>query len=137
MTRIASSLIATAFAWLALSATAAAEPRLKQVVEVDGAVVTLGDLFDGAGSYAPRSAMAAPPLGESLTLDLGTVYDIAHTQGLAWRPIAAFDRVVVKRAARNLPETDIMEALSAALREAGAGERFDIDISTTQNIFYP
>lgn len=130
MTRTAISLIAAALAWLALATAVAAEPRLKPIVEVDSEIVTLGDLFDDVGAYAPRSAMAAPPIGESVTLDLATVFDLAYAQGLAWRPAAPFDRVVVRRAARTLPENDILEALSAALRESGAGDRFEIDLST-------
>ena len=115
-----------------LAATAAAaagpEPRLRPVVEVEGAVVTLGDLFEGAGAGAGEPVLAAPAPGERLLVSIRQAFDLANDHGLGWRPVAPFDHVVVTRAWRMLDRAEVVRALEASLRALGAGNTLRIEL---------
>lgn len=88
-----------------LSATAgppalAAQPvSLKaETVDSDG-VVTLGDLFDGAGSAAAVRVAAKP--GLSVVLDAGAVQQLARRAGLNWPNPQGIRRIVVRTGAES------------------------------------
>lgn len=86
-----------------LSATAAA-PALAalpvtlkaETVDADG-IVTLGDLFDGAGSASAVRVAAKP--GLSVVLDAGAVQQLARRAGLNWANAEGIRRIIVRTGA--------------------------------------
>ena len=80
-----------------LAAFAAQPVTLKaEAVDSDG-VVTLGDLFDGAGSAAAVRVAAKP--GLSVVLDAGAVQQLARRAGLNWANPQGIRRIVVRTGA--------------------------------------
>lgn len=111
---------------LIATAAAAAEPRLKPVIEVEGSQVTLGDLFDNAGAIAGKAVMPAPRPGERFKLTIPQVFELANAHGLGWRPVTSFEHVTVQRAWRYLDEGRVRNGLMGALRHAGGGDRLNL-----------
>ncbi|WP_375267733.1 flagellar basal body P-ring formation chaperone FlgA [Phenylobacterium sp.] len=67
-----------------------------ETLDADG-VVTLGDLFDGAGSAAEVRVAAKP--GLSIVLDAGAVQQVARRAGLDWANAQGIRRIVVRSGA--------------------------------------
>lgn len=65
-------------------------------VDSDG-VVTLGDLFDGAGA-ADKTPVAAKP-GQSVVLDAGVVQTVARRAGLDWSNAEGIRRIIIRSGA--------------------------------------
>ena len=108
---------AVALAGVAHASTVA----VKSSTAVSSDVVTLGDLFIGAGEAASQPVAQAPAIGRSLVFDAARLTDIARAHGLLWRPTSRFDRAVVERASHVIGHEQIAQALSEALARAGAG----------------
>lgn len=94
---------------------------LRAMVSLTGGVVRLSDLFDDAGPNAERVLGPAPPAGTRITVAARQLAAIARQYGVAWQPLSADDQVVLERPARSMARTEIVDALRAALVEAGAG----------------
>src|SRR3990167_447542 len=91
-------LIAASAAWLIASpALAATSVVLRAEVLDDDGMVTLGDLFEGAGA-AGKGQVAAKP-GASTVLDAGAVQGLARRNGLAWANASGIRRIVVRSGA--------------------------------------
>ncbi|KQW70486.1 flagellar basal body ring protein [Phenylobacterium sp. Root77] len=90
-------LIAAAAALLASPALAGQPVMLKaEPIDSDG-VITLSDLFEGAGA-AGKIAVAAKP-GVSAVLDAAAVQGVARRAGLDWPNAEGFRRIVVRSGA--------------------------------------
>jgi flagella basal body P-ring formation protein FlgA len=90
-------LIAAAAALIAFPALAGQPVMLKaDPIDSDG-IITLSDLFDGAGA-AGKTPVAAKP-GASAVLDAAAVQGIARRAGLDWANAEGFRRIVVRGAA--------------------------------------
>jgi flagella basal body P-ring formation protein FlgA len=91
--------------------------RLKTSVVVEGAVLRLGDLFDGLGELAETPVARSPAPGSRVELDARWLAALADGHGVAWRPGSALDRTVVARASQTIGgrriETELRAALSA------------------------
>lgn len=87
---------ATLFAGAAL----AAQPVVLRAnpVDADG-IVTLGDLFEGAGAASSAVVTAGPRTGGSVVLDAARVQSAARAAGLAWANPAGVRRIAVRGAA--------------------------------------
>jgi flagella basal body P-ring formation protein FlgA len=124
--------IAMATAGLVLAAAAAAaaepEPRLRPAVEVERDLVTLGDLFEGAGARGSQPVLEAPVPGERTLVSIREAFDLANSHGLGWRPVAPFDHVVITRAWRTLDRDEVLREIARTLRGLGAGDNLDINI---------
>jgi flagella basal body P-ring formation protein FlgA len=96
--RVLASLIAAA-ATLALAGPALAGQAvtLKADVASDDSLVTLGDLFDGAGA-AGRVAVATRT-GASVVLDAGLVQTAARRAGLDWANAEGLHKIIVRAGA--------------------------------------
>jgi flagella basal body P-ring formation protein FlgA len=97
--RVLAALIATAAVFaltgaLASPAFAGQAVSLKAEVASDDAVVTLGDLFDGAGA-AGRVAVATRT-GASVVLDAGLVQAAARRAGLDWANAEGLHKIIVR-----------------------------------------
>ncbi len=68
--------------------------RADPVASAEG--VTLGDLFEGAGSSGGRVVAPSPRAGASTVLDAGRVQAVALAAGLEWDNAAGVRRVIVR-----------------------------------------
>lgn len=116
-----------ALSLLALPALAQAPaPRTQAVVEA--AVVTLGDIFEHAGPRAEATLGPAPAPGRRFVVESAQLAAIARDYGLAWRPMAGDERVVVERPGRAMRREEVLEPLRAELVALGADPELDLDI---------
>ena len=85
--------------YLAFSAALAhADPvTLRPRIEANGAAITLGDVFDGAGEAAGRAIAPSPPPGQMSTLSIPLLTAVASAAGLDWTPPAGATGVRVIR----------------------------------------
>lgn len=107
------------------SVSFAAQPvALKpEPVDSDG-VVTLGDLFDGAGAASGKTVAPGPKDGGAVVLDAARVQAAARAAGLQWPNAAGLRRITVRTggvATTGAPGAGMVEALVYA-RNLNAGE---------------
>lgn len=102
-------------------ALAAQEVTLRSQVVDDDGVVTLGEIFDGAGA-AGKVAVANKP-GATTVLDAGAVQAAARRAGLAWANAEGVRRIIVRSgsAAGGVAAKGNVEVLTYA-RSLNAGE---------------
>jgi flagellar basal body P-ring formation protein FlgA len=106
-------LISLAAALIAGPALAAPVVLREEIIDLDGQV-TLGDLFEGAGSVA--DIVVAKRVGPSAVLEASVVQIAAHRAGLTWANERGLRRVIV----RSVPtdgETQTAAARPAPVRQ--------------------
>lgn len=91
----------------------AATPRAS--VTVSGDEVTLGDIFDDAGTAADRVVMAAPAAGRSIVLDNATLTRLAHGNGLDWQPLSGNEFARITRTSQSFDAAAIGEGVIGTL----------------------
>ena len=120
---------AAAFAAIAIAtAASAAAPVNLRPEPASGPVITLGDLFDGAGAAAGVVVGNGAPAGLNAVLDAGQVQQIAHINGLDWANPTHIRRIIVHggaveaaAASTGGPAGKLVEVLTYA-RSLAAGE---------------
>ena len=112
----------------ALAASASAQTLRSDLVVVEGDIVRLSDIFDGANSDRP--VLRAPAPGRRVAVEIQQLSDIARANNLAWRPQTRFDRVLIERLGRTLEMSDILPALRQALALEGMRASDEIDIGS-------
>jgi flagella basal body P-ring formation protein FlgA len=118
---------------LLLAAPALAQgPAPRERVAVEGASVTLGDLFENAGPRAGTALGPAPGPGRTIVIEAPQLAAIARDYGLAWRPLSGGERVVLERPGRLLPREAVQDALRAELGPLGADPELDFDFNGFQ-----
>ena len=125
---LAAALATLAAGFIATHQASAAELRSR--VEIDGAIVTLGDLFDGAGDLAGRAVFRAPDLGVTGALPANEAVKAAVAAGLAVDRLPTFATVTVLRRAVTI-DIDTLKAMvaeAAAARLGAAVENIDVAI---------
>lgn len=126
------SAIAT-LAGLLLSGAAWAAPVLKADTVVTGAIVTVGDMFDDAGSAAEQALFRAPLPGTSGIVGLADIDAALNRIGIDAFDAAGLDGIRVSRAAAIVDEavlTDLITADLAARGIVGSGMSVDALFST-------
>lgn len=103
-------------------------PAARPLAVVDSPVVRLGDLFENAGPRAEQAIGAAPAPGRRMVLEVAQLAAIARLHGLAWRPMAANERVVVERPGRAIPREEIAATLREELGRLGMDPDADLDL---------
>jgi len=90
---------ALCFGVFALAAPAFADTpvTLRARIEANGAAITLGDVFDGAGAEAGRAIAPAPPPGQIARLSPQFLSAAASSAGLSWSPPGDLREVQVVR----------------------------------------
>lgn len=113
-----SARIASLFATLAASALlafAANAAELRPAVTVSGETVTLGDVFDNAGSAAPVVIANAPAPGYRSEISVSRISLAARRNGIDWRNDAGLTHVVVARNGVTVPDDDVANVVAAAI----------------------
>ena len=106
---------------------------LKQNVTVETRLVTLGDLFQNAGSFANKAVFRAPSLGQSGTIQADRVVDAALQAGLSKITTNNISVVRVERSSELITEADILNKLKAQLRAKGYVDttaKIDVELNT-------
>lgn len=110
--------------WLGLSGALAA--TLKPEIKVEGSAITLGDLFDDAGSAADVIVAAAPVPGQKIRLVSSRVEALARQNGLMWQRTTLQNHILVLRTGQVVRESELLEILAAAVREEGLAQTFNL-----------
>ena len=123
---LAAALAGLAAGFIATHQAAAAE--LRQRIEVGSGIVTLGDLFDGAGALAGRAVFRAPALGVTGALPAAEAVKAAVAAGLAIDSLPSFDSVAVVRRAVTVDAAAVtsLVADAAAARLGVAVDNLDV-----------
>lgn len=109
---LAAALASLAAGFIATHQASAAE--LRQRAEVDSAIVTLGDLFDGAGDLAGRAVFRAPDLGVTGALPAADAIRAAAAAGLSVDRLPVFTSVTVVRRSVTVDATTIKTLVTGA-----------------------
>lgn len=97
---------------IALPARGADVPALRTAVSVEGPIVTLGDLVEGAGDKAGIAVFRAPEPGTSGTVSADRILSAAAEHGLAALDATGIAAVSVSRLSRRIGEDDVARAVS-------------------------
>lgn len=119
-----------ALAIMALATTAQAEPMLRGDVTVDAAIVTVGDLFDGAGLLAETAVFRAPAPGTSGVLSLQDITAAVQAAGIETFQPSGFERIRVARAGVEIGQNLLSDLIAADLRSRGIlNADMDMDVA--------
>jgi len=108
-----------AFATLLFSASALAAPTLRGDITVTAAVITVGDIFDEAGTAAEDAIFRAPRPGTTGTVDLADIRAAAARIGIESFDNRGLDRIRVSRAATVIDQTALTSLIAADLKSRG------------------
>ncbi len=124
--------------------TAAAQAdalSLKSRIAVDGATITLGDLFANAGDKSDLVVTAAPAPGRSLVLSPRRLMSLVRKHKMSWRPQPGLRKIIVRRNSNLVSRQDLTAAIVEALAATQGHDRFmvrllnrrlEIHVPTTQ-----
>jgi flagella basal body P-ring formation protein FlgA len=127
--------LAAGLACAPLAAQGLVAPRGQ--AQVEGGVVTLGDLFDGLGPKAAVVLGPSPAPGRRFVIESPQLAIIARDNGLSWQPLAGDERVVVERPGRPLAREEVEAVLRAELTGLGADPALDIELTGFQAPMVP
>lgn len=111
-----------------------ATPRGEAIVAAD--VITVGDVFDGAGRYARHELAPSPALGSEMVLSAHDLTRISNAFGFGWRSQNGMEKTVIRRDAQEIDRFQIEAALQAKLAEALPGQRFETVFDSRGSVFY-
>lgn len=104
----------------------AAAISLKTSSEVEGDMITLGDIFTGLPKDAEKVLGAAPRPGQEMVLNARTLMRIAIALDLPWRPGNATDTVIIRRAVSILSRDMIRDTVHNGLEDQGVAGKFEV-----------
>lgn len=110
-------------------------PRSESVVTHD--VITVGDVFDGAGRHADHVLAPAPALGSEMVLSAHDLTRISDAFGFGWKPQSAMDKTVIRRDAQEIDRFQIEAALQEKLAAALPGQKFETVLERSSSLFIP
>lgn len=112
---------------------------LKRHVVLNGTDLTLGDLFDGAGTYAGKVVGRAPDPGQRYTLEARWLGYVARAYNLQWQPLTDDDRAVVERASQVVGAAEIKAYVLRALEpQLPTVDRYGVDLDPrTEQLHLP
>ena len=103
---------------------------LKQDVYLSDNVITVGDVFENAGSHADHVLAAAPAAGDTMVLGYNDLKRIADAFNYEWNATGA-DRIVLQRAVSEVDKSDITRLVEASVYDAlGETDNLEISIDT-------
>lgn len=112
---------------------------LKPTAMITGDVVKLGDLWDNLGPKAEVVLAGAPQPGKRIVADARWLSAVAEANAVDWKPVSAFDRIVIERAGQMVDIRLIEAELRDALAMDGLVGPFEVEISnrSSLNIMVP
>ncbi len=113
----------------AASAPAATLVTLRTGIVVEGTVITLGDLFDGAGERAAAKVASAPEPGDRSIFRAEAIASLARANGLDWLRPSGRRTVAVRRASRIVPRDEIIDQLGMALLDRTEFADLEIELA--------
>lgn len=116
-----------AAAALGAAATGATVPQDKSIIA--GGDVRLGHLFANIGDAADTVVAKAPAPGQRVTVHASELATIAERFGVDWKPRSFRERVVIERAADQVPMSDVQAALERALMEGPVDDSVEITLA--------
>jgi flagella basal body P-ring formation protein FlgA len=130
------TLFALAFAAAVLAAPALANtpadpavPTLKDTAAVEGDFVRLGDLIENIGTNAKTPVFRAPELGQTGTIQVYRIIEAARANGVSVFDTRGVSEVVITRAARTIPITEIERAVAeTAAKQIGIGDASNVSV---------
>jgi flagella basal body P-ring formation protein FlgA len=117
---LAAFIASSAFATSAI-AQAQNQPKLKSEAIIHGDIVRIGDLIENCGVVANVPIFRAPDLGYTGSVSVDAVLNAIRDHALVGIDTAGLSKVVVTRATRTVPTTDIEDLIARTL-----SARFDL-----------
>jgi flagella basal body P-ring formation protein FlgA len=117
---LAAFIASSAFATSAI-AQAQNQPKLKSEAIIHGDIVRIGDLIENCGVVANVPIFRAPDLGYTGSVSVDAVLNAIRDHALVGIDTAGLSKVVVTRATRTVPATDIEDLIARTL-----SARFDL-----------
>jgi flagella basal body P-ring formation protein FlgA len=96
-------------------ANAAAQARLRPIVQVEDDVVRIGDLIEGAGERASLPVFGAPQPGASGMISAGRIVSAARDHGVVGVETNGLSTVTVRRLGRTVGAEEIAKAVQQAI----------------------
>jgi len=114
--------------------TAMAGRHVSPSVVVDGAKVTLGDLFDLSDNalWAQTVVTDAPTPGKTDSIRIHKVSAAARRAGMIWDEATAPMTITVKRASQPVPLDSLRDLLTAALPNGTMGRDWEMQLNNAQ-----
>src|SRR5262245_32307950 len=103
-------------------------PTIKAKVVVHGDIVRIGDLIENSGVVANVPIFRAPDLGYTGTVSVDAILNAVRDHALIGVDTASLSEVIVTRATRTIPTTDIegmIERTLSATFDLGARQGND------------
>jgi flagellar basal body P-ring formation protein FlgA len=97
------------------------QPRLKAEAVIHGDIVRIGDLIENSGVVANVPIFRAPDLGYAGAVSVDAVLNAIRDHALVGIDTAGLNKVVVTRATRTIPASDIEDLIARTL-----SARFDL-----------
>jgi flagella basal body P-ring formation protein FlgA len=94
--------------------TAAAAPRLKELVTVTSEIVRIGDLVENAGAAADVPVFRAPDLGQTGAVPVSRIAEALRPYDVTGIDTGGLSEVVVTRLSRALTSKDITDRIARA-----------------------
>lgn len=110
-------------------AKAALAANLRPETIISGDYIKLGDIFDGVEN-ADYVLGPAPQPGKDMILNARTLYKIASSLDVDWKPASSAEQIILRREAVIIPQDDITSALEEKIREKGVDETFSVSYMT-------
>jgi len=119
-------------ALLALSSASAlaAEPRLRPAIAIDANQITLGDLFENAGTAGAVVVTRAPAPGERFHLPLIDIAAAANSAGLSFMNYDPRHAVLVVRNGKPIADDIAFDEVRAALQRHAIGGDMKIEFGS-------
>lgn len=114
------------FAGVGIGAKMATAATLKPISIVQGETLKVSDLFEGVTHNADYVIGAAPQPGQDMTLNARTLYRIAVSLDLPWRPLSTSDQITVRRQATFISSDIIEDTMRKALIDKGVSGKFNV-----------
>lgn len=99
-----------------LSQSVLAAPVLRDTVTVNSRIVTVGDMFEGAGALAETALFRAPAPGTAGQVGLAAIRNATLRVGLADFENPGLDQVLVSRVGTPVTENDLNTLIAIELR---------------------
>ncbi|MEX2127245.1 MAG: flagellar basal body P-ring formation chaperone FlgA [Xanthobacteraceae bacterium] len=110
-------------------------PAMKAEATISGDIVRVGDVIENAGPAATIPAFHAPDLGARGTIQTHRVLEIARQNGIDRLDTRGLQEVMIFRAARMIPVSDLEAAVAeAAVRHLGLRGAADVSIRFDRDV---